>query len=136
MIDEAITVICALLGIIGLLLLMYYGGRWLNKHYRQGSFGTAQRSVKINECVSIAPDKQLMIVTVGSRIMLLGVTPNAVNKICDLDESDLTLPESTAEGESSFMQNLKKAFAERSKGTDSGADTKYKEDGRNEKDDF
>ncbi|MGN0675045.1 MAG: flagellar biosynthetic protein FliO [Oscillospiraceae bacterium] len=137
MFDEIFTVICALLGIIGLLFLTFYAARWLNKRYHTGGFGMQNRLIKIVECVGVAQDKQLMIVTVGSKKMLIGVTPNAVNKICDLDDEDLIPPENgDTPAESGFMQSLKKAFAERNR-ADAGADTlEKKEDGRNENDDF
>ncbi len=136
MIGEVFTVLCALLGVIGLLFLTFYAYKWLSKHRMSGGFGYNNRSVKIVEYVSIAQDKQLMIVTVGSKKMLLGVTPNAVTKICDLDDEDIVLPESVSEDEDSrlFMKSLKKAFAERNKA--SAETVENTEDGRNEKNDF
>lgn len=135
MIGEVFTVICALLGVIGLLFLTFYAYKWLNKHRMSGGFGYNNRSVKIIEYVSIAQDKQLMIVSVGSKKMLLGVTPNAVTKICDLDDEDIVMPEDVSDDEeSSFMKSFKKAFAERNKV--SAETVENKEDGRNEKNDF
>ena len=135
MIGEVFTVICALLGVIGLLFLTFYAYKWLNKHRMSGGFGYNNRSVKIIEYVSIAQDKQLMIVTVGSKKMLLGVTPNAVTKICDLDDEDIALPEGEpGNEEGSFIKSLKKAFAEKNKV--SAETVENKEDGRNEKNDF
>jgi len=135
MIGEVFTVICALLGVIGLLFLTFYAYKWLNKQRMSGGFGYNNRSIKIVEYVSIAQDKQLMIVTVGSKKMLLGVTLNAVTKICDLDDEDIIVPENESDGEEgSFMKSLKKAFAERNKV--SAETVENKEDGRNEKNDF
>lgn len=131
MIGEVFTVICALLGVIGLLFLTFYAYKWLNKHRMSGGFGYNNRSIKVVEYVSIAQDKQLMIVSVGSKKMLLGVTPNAVTKICDLDDEDIVMPEDVSDvEESSFMKSLKKAFAERNKV--SAETVENKEDGRNE----
>ena len=119
------------------MFLTFFAARWLNNRFHTGAFGSGQRTVKIIECIGIAQDKQLMIVTVGSKTMLLGVTPNSVSKICDLDEEDLAVPEGTdTSSESGFMKSLKKAFAERNRNAESKPDTPYKEDGRNEKDDF
>ncbi len=131
---EVFTVVCALLGVIGLLFLTFYAYKWLNKQRMSGGFGYNNRSIKIVEYVSIAQDKQLMIVTVGSKKMLLGVTPNAVTKICDLDDEDIvTMDNEFEEEDVGFMKSLKKAFAERNK---VNAETfENKEDGRNEKED-
>ena len=136
MFSEVFTVICALLGIIGLMFLAFYAARWLNKHFNGGGFGGSRRMIKIIECTGVAPDKQLMIVEVGNKCMLIGVTPNSVNKICDLDREDVELYESgdtvpAVPAETGFMRSLKRAFAERNK-----ENTQNKEDGRNEKDDF
>ncbi len=134
MFDEIFTIVCALLSVIGLLFLTFYAYKWLNKQRMSGGFGYNNRSVKVLEYTAIAQDKQLMIVSVGSKKMLLGVTPNAVTKICDLDDSDISVAEDAPTGESGFMKSLKKAFAERNR-TDAES-LESKEDGRNEKDDF
>lgn len=136
MFSEVFTVVCALLGIIGLLFLAFYASRWLNKHFNGGGFGGSRRMIKIIECTGVAPDKQLMIVEVGGKCMLIGIAPNSVNKICDLDREDIELygSEDTVPAESArsgFMQSLKKALAEKNK-----ENIQDKEDGRNEKDDF
>lgn len=135
MFGEVFTVVCALLGIIGLMFLAFYAARWLNRHFNVGFPGGGQKTVKIVECVGIAQDKQLMIVQVGNKYMLIGVTQNAVTKICDLDEADIVYSENsdTVPAESPFMRNLKKAFAEKNKNKDN---TQNKEDTWNEKDDF
>ena len=133
MFGEVFTVICALLGIIGLMFLAFYAARWLNKRFNIGGFSASgQKTVRILEYIAIAQDKQLMIVAVGKKIMLLGVTANSVNKICDLDEEDLIPADPNSSSESGFMQSLKKVFAE--KNQDAG--NKSEEDLRNEKDDF
>ena len=133
MFGEVFTVICALLGIIGLMFLAFYAARWLNKRFNIGGFSASgQKTVRIIEYISIAQDKQLMIVAVGKKTMLLGVTANSVNKICDLDEEDLVCNDTEPASGSGFMQSLKKVFAE--KNQDAG--NKSEEDLRNEKDDF
>ena len=137
MFGEVFTVICALLGIIGLIFLSCFAARWLNNRFHTGMFGSGQRSVKIIECIGIAQDKQLIIVSVGRKLMLLGVTPNSVNKICDLDEEDLASEtDAGAQSDSGFIKSLKKAFAERNRSGEGEADTLYKEDERNEKDEI
>lgn len=133
MFGEVFTVICALLGIIGLMFLAFYAARWLNKRFNIGGFSTSgQRTVRIIEYIGIAQDKQLMVVSAGKKLMLLGVTPNSISKICDLDEEDLAVKDEGIPSESGFMQNLKKVFAE--KNQDAG--NKSEEDLRNEKDEF
>lgn len=135
MIGEAFTVICALLGIIGLIFLSLYAANWLRKH-AAGGFGNAGNNIKIRECAAVAQDKQLMIITVGKKTMLIGVTVNSVNKICDLDEDDIAAAEAEdTPAEGGFVQCLKKAIAER-KGFAEAENPESEKDGRNEKNDF
>ncbi len=138
MFGEVFTVICALLGIVGLIFLAFWAAAWLRKHMGAGTFGQS-RAIRIRECAGIAQDKQLLIVTVGSKTMLLGVTAGSVTKLCDLDEEDIAVldaPEASAG--SGFAQSLKKAFAERmgAKDASSDEDTESKKDGRNEENKF
>lgn len=141
MIGETFTVICALLGIIGLIFLSLYAVGWLRRRIGSGSFGGGN-AVRIRECVAVAQDKQLMIISVGSKTMLIGVTVNSINKICDLDEEDIAAYEAAeAPAEGGFIQCLKKAIVERNgaNAEGGGAETENpegKKDGRNEKNDF
>lgn len=109
---EYLMVFVSLLGVIGLIFLTYFGARWLNKKFNFGSTFGASSSIKIVECASVAQDKQLMIVSVGGKYMLLGVTPGSISKICDLDDYEITNNESSKSDESTFLANFKKAFAE------------------------
>ena len=133
MFGEVFTAICALLGIIVLIFLAFYAAGWLRKRFNIGGFSASgQKTVRILEYISIAQDKQLMVVSVGKKLMLLGVTPNSVNKICDLDEDDLVSNDGESSSESGIMQSFKKIFAEKKQ--DAGSESE--EDVRNEKDDF
>ncbi len=138
MFSEVFTVICALLGIIGLIFLAFWASAWLRKRFGTGGFGSAGRIIKIREFIGIAQDKQLMIVTVGKRNMLIGVTPGAVSKICDLDEEDITAAEDDSiPAEAGFMQSFKKAFAERkNQNAEVGKISESEKDAGNESDDF
>ena len=78
-----------------------------------------------------------MIITVGSKTMLIGVTVNSVSRICDLDESDIAAYEAAdGSSESGFFQSLKKAFAERNTAGAEAENPESEKDGRNEKNDF
>ena len=133
MFGEVFTAICALLGIIVLIFLAFYAAGWLRKRLNIGGFSASgQKTVKIIEYTGIAQDKQLLIVSVGKKIMLLGVTASSISKICDLDEEDLVVKDDGMTSESGFMQSLKKVFAEKKQ----DAGNKSEEDLRNEKDEF
>jgi len=115
MVIETLTVLVSLLGVIGLIFLTYLGTKWLNKKFRFGGlYGTAN-GIKIVECIGIAQDKQLMIVRAGKKLMLLGVTPGSVTKICDLNEEDLEDLSEPKAADASFLSSFKKVFAEKNR---------------------
>lgn len=105
-------VICSLLGVIGLIFLVYYGTRWLNKKFRSTGWNGLERGIKIIDCIGIAQDKQLMVVKVGKKGMLLGVAPNSISKLCDIDDDDISDMQRETEEKSSvsFSESLKNAF--------------------------
>lgn len=97
----------SLLGVIGLIFLTYFAARWLNK--RTTMAGT--RSIKILERANFSQDKSIVIVKVGGKLMLLGVTSEHIERIADLDETDITVPEAPPQN-GTFLENLKKATRE------------------------
>lgn len=131
-------VICSLLGVIGLIFLVYYGTRWLNKRFRSTGWNGLQNGIKIIDCIGIAQDKQLLVVKVGKKGMLLGVAPNSITKLSDIDDDDISdMQRETAENSSaSFSESLKKAFSK--KNIAAGENGLDQEDGKenNEKNDF
>ena len=133
---ELLMVICSLLGVIGLIFLVYYGTRWLNKKFRSNGWNGLERGIKIIDCIGVAQDKQLLVVKVGKKGMLLGVAPNSITKLCDIDDDDISdMQRETGENSSvSFSDSLKKAFFKKNTAENGSA----REDGKenNEKNDF
>ncbi|MGN0599172.1 MAG: FliO/MopB family protein [Oscillospiraceae bacterium] len=133
---ELLMVICSLLGVIGLIFLVYYGTRWLNKKFRSTGWNGLERGIKIIDCIGIAQDKQLMVVKVGKKGMLLGVAPNSISKLCDIDDDDISDMQRETEEKSSvsFSESLKNAFF-KNNNADNGS---VQEDGKenNEKNDL
>lgn len=128
--------ICSLLGVIGLIFLVYYGTRWLNKKFRSTGWNGLERGIKIIDCIGVAQDKQLLVVKVGKKGMLLGVAPNSITKLCDIDDDDISdMQRETEENSSvSFSESFKKAFFKKNTEENGSA----REDGKenNEKNDF
>ena len=110
---EILTFIVSFLGVIGLIFLTYYASRWLNKRF---SFSSS-RKIRVIERASLAQDKSLVVVRVGKKSLLLGVTPQHIENICELDSEDMAeiLSDEPAQGGTpSFLDNLKKATLEHS----------------------
>lgn len=133
---NVIMMICSLLGVIGLIFLVYYGTRWLNKKFRSTGWNGLERGIKIIDCIGVAQDKQLLVVKVGKKGMLLGVAPNSITKLCDIDDDDISdMQRETEENSSvSFSESFKKAFFKKNTEENGSA----REDGKenNEKNDF
>lgn len=129
-------VVCSLLGVIGLIFLVYYGTRWLNKKFRSTGWNGLERGIKIIDCIGIAQDKQLLVVKVGKKGMLLGVAPNSITMLCDIDDEDISdmQKENEEKAAVSFSDSFKKAFFK----NDTAENAAIQEDGKenNEKNDF
>ncbi|MFA5659323.1 MAG: flagellar biosynthetic protein FliO [Oscillospiraceae bacterium] len=106
---EVFTLIISLAGIIALIMATYFGLRWLNKRV---SF-TPGSMIKVIERANLGPDKGLMIISVSGKYMLLGVSQQHIEKICDLDkeEIDKLLLEKNNQSREPFAAQLIKAFA-------------------------
>ncbi len=105
---EIAALIVSLLGVVGLIFLTYYGVRWLNKKVPM----SGARSIKILERAPIAQDKTLVIVKVGEKHMLLGVSAQHIEKIADLDAGDIVPVKEGEFVQGSFKEILKKNFLE------------------------
>ena len=130
--SEVFMVIAALLGIVGLLFLTFYATKWFNKKMRNTGWNGAQNGIKIIECMGIAQDKQLLVVKVGSKSMLLGVTPGSVTKLSDLDDDDIAKLEENAAAAPGFADTLKNAFANKNRQEDFQVQEDF--NGKNEND--
>jgi len=115
--DEIFTVVFSLIGVIIFIGLTYYGARWLNKRVRFTGTGT----VKVLEKINLGPDKAIMIIAIGDKYMLLGVTQQHIEKITDLDKADVdNLLNNQSQGKQTFAMQFVNALSakKQSKGGD------------------
>ncbi len=98
-----------------MLILTYFTTRFIAKSY--GSYsGKKTRSFHIIDRIALGKESSLIIVKVGEKVILLGVTPQNVQKICCLDDD--FLKNSTIEEESldqmtftdALIKNIKSNF--------------------------
>ncbi len=82
---EIITIIMSLAGVIFLIFLTYYAANWLNKRVRF----SGNTTVKVVEKINLGPDRAIMIISIGEKYMLIGVTSQHIEKISDLDKTDM-----------------------------------------------
>lgn len=81
---EYFQMIMALVGVLALVFVIF----WLMKKFNARVSLTDTRHLKVLERVNLGPDKMLLIVSVCGKCMLLGVTTQGTEKICDLDETE------------------------------------------------
>ncbi len=73
-----------------LVLAILYGVLWLVKRY-YGRAGSTPRGagIVVMQSTQLAPGRALHLVSVGSRVLLLGATSQQVSLLADLDPADL-----------------------------------------------
>lgn len=85
--SRVFTVIVTLIIFIVILYLAYITTKSLGKRY--SIFNTQEKNIKILDYLKIGNDKTLMIVKVGGKALLIGVSKEHMEYICDVDEENL-----------------------------------------------
>ncbi|NMB30117.1 MAG: flagellar biosynthetic protein FliO [Clostridiales bacterium] len=105
---EVFTVIFSLAGILALILALFYASKWLNK---KTSITSAQ-NLRIVERANLSTDKMLLLVEICGKYMVVGVAPNGINTLCELNEEEiarLRLP-NKGNGNNQFLNILTQKF--------------------------
>lgn len=71
----------ALVGVLALVFLIF----WIMKKFNARVALYDSRNMKILERINLGPDKMLLLVSICGKCMVLGVTTNRTEKICDVD---------------------------------------------------
>lgn len=99
---EYFQMIMALIGVLALVFVMFWLMKKLNKHVMVSD----SRNMKILERINLGPDKMLLLVSICGRCMVLGVTTNHTEKICELEETEEELTQ-LADGNPTFGESFK-----------------------------
>jgi flagellar protein FliO/FliZ len=91
--------------VLGLLGLALWGLRRLQN--RGGFAGPAKRQLQVIESLSLGPRQKIVLVRVGTRELVLGVTPTAISALDSQAASATTLAASSSAA--SFAANLQMA---------------------------
>ncbi len=82
---------------LGFVIALIFLTAWILKkmNKRSGSLGIygKKNSMNIVECLPITADKQIIIVKVGGKNLLLGVSPAGINLISELGADDMEIIE-------------------------------------------
>ena len=71
------------IGVLGLIAVLFYALQKLNKR-----ISTAGGRLKVLDRISIGRDGMLLVVSVCGKVMLVGVTSQRIEKLCDLDVTE------------------------------------------------
>ncbi len=101
--------IMALVGVLALVFLIF----WIMKKFNARVSLYDSRNMKILERINLGPDKMLLLVSICGKCMVLGVTSNRAEKICDLEfTEDELAPKSEnpsfSESFKTVLENFKK----------------------------
>ena len=78
---EYFGLICALIGILGLIFVLFWALRKLNK----GVLSSGGKRLKVLDRAVLGGEKSVIVVSVAGKCMVLGVTAANIEKIADLD---------------------------------------------------
>lgn len=76
--------LCSFLGVLGLIVLLFYA---LKKFNRRVSIGTGSK-LRVLDRVNLGRDGMLLVISVNGKLMLVGSTPQRIEKLCDLDMTE------------------------------------------------
>ena len=100
---EYFQMIMALLGVLALVFLLF----WIMKRFNNRVALSDSKNMKVLERINLGPDKMLLLVSVCGKCMVLGVTSNHTEKICELEQSEEELTKLPEGGNPSFGESFK-----------------------------
>lgn len=103
---EYFQMIMALLGVLALVFLLFWGMKKLNHHVTVSD----SRHMKILERINLGPDKMLLLVSVCGKCMVIGVTNGRVEKIHELEETEEQLFPKNEGEPPTFKESFKTVF--------------------------
>lgn len=103
--------ILSLIGMIGAFILIlggaYFVTKWIGK---KGSYHSGySKNIKVIDRLPLGAERQVFIIESAGKTMLIGVTPQHIEKICDLDPEKIILdnPAQTAKFSDIMKETLK-----------------------------
>ncbi len=100
---EYFQMIMALVGVLALVFLLF----WLMKKLNKRVMVSDSRHMKVLERINLGPDKMLLLVSVCGKCMVLGITSNHAEKICDLEQTEEELTRRDENENPSFGESFK-----------------------------
>lgn len=115
--------LASLLGGLALIIVLIYGLSWFVKRFAQGGF-MHNPSMKIVSALPLGTRERLMLVDVGGKQLLLGVTATQINTLHVFDEQVVVQTEKVQPVASDFSQKLMAILQQKNFSPDDGAHKK------------
>lgn len=90
---EVLSALGMLIAFILILYLAYAATKWLGKRQMMQGGSASGKNIRLVDRFVLGQEKSLCIVEVGGRLMLIGVSGQHIEKICDLDPEQIHFPE-------------------------------------------
>lgn len=107
--DSALTILSTITALAFVLLLAYVLLRWMGQKMPAQ---TGSHHIKVLDQVMLGRDKCLMLVRVAEKTVLVGMSPNSVDQICEIEDPEnlLDIPAPEQPRFSDYLKDsLKKA---------------------------
>lgn len=99
---EYFQMIMALVGVLAIVFLLF----WIMKKFNAKVVLSDSRNMKVLERINLGPDKMLLLVSICGKCMVLGVTSNHTEKICELEQTEEELVANKG-GNPTFTESFK-----------------------------
>lgn len=109
-VKNVFSLIFGLILFIGILYLAYVSTKFIGKRYSIGAKGG--KNLKLLETINVGRDMNIAIARAGERIFLLGITPDRINMLSELNEADLISPYEESEEKGTLPSGSKISFAD------------------------
>lgn len=104
---EILSALGLLVVFVLVLVCAYYATKWIGKRY-SGQLGGTSGNIKVLDKISLGQDRMLFIIEAAGETMLIGVTPQHIEKLGDVSPEAL-LPTSQG-GTVSFVDTLRQTM--------------------------
>lgn len=88
--NEFVVMFMQFLGVLFVIFLAYVGTKWISRKYTNVS---KTNQMKVLERISLGQDKSIVLVSIGKKAYLLGVSAKGIETLHSLEEGEFTIPQ-------------------------------------------
>lgn len=112
--SDVFSIILALVGTVGVIVLTYFGSRWyVNQFLKRSGTGSGGQHIKVIERLIVGKNGSIIIVDIQGDQYLIGVTENNIQILTELKEP-ITFQKKQDTSKESFL-SMVKSFSQKEK---------------------